>query len=145
MLAVRAMMFAAAFAAAPLLAQAGDTNPSREAAQDRGVDIDTPKHAAVDAQEAPVTRELNAVAGQQAAGDVIAGEVDQKHYRQDMAAFHDALMANKAEAMRDEARFERQQRAYADAMAQWRLQVAACDKGRTRACKLPTPNPADYY
>jgi hypothetical protein len=30
-------------------------------------------------------------------------------------------------------------------MAVWRQQVAACDKGHHKACKLPTPNPADYY
>lgn len=136
---------ALALAACPLIAQVPNPSPTPELPQDRGYDKDTPKHQAVDVQEAPVTRDLNAVAGQQAAGSTIAGEVDQEQYRTDLEAYHADVMANRADAMRDEVRFERQQRAYADAMAQWRYQVRQCDKGSIKSCKLPTPNPADYY
>jgi hypothetical protein len=141
----KALAGALALAACPLAAQVPNPSLTPELPQDRGYDKDTGKHEAVDAQEAPVTRDLNNVAEQQAAGSTIAGEVDQEQYRTDLEAYHAAVMANRADAMRDEVRFERQQRAYADAMAQWRYQVRQCEKGSIKSCKLPTPNPADYY
>ena len=134
-----------ALTAAPLAAQVPNPSPAAELPQDRGYHKDTAKHAAIDQQEAPVTQELNDAAGRDAAGSVIAGEVDQEQYKSDLEAYHAAVMANRADAMRDEARFQQQQRAYADAMAQWRYQVSRCEKGSIKSCKLPTPNPADYY
>ena len=133
-----------------LLASAGGAqvpNPDSapEAAQDRGYDVQTPKHDAVDAQEVPVTESLNDQAGRAAAVNEIAGEVDQEQYRSDMEAYRADVAAHAAATARDDARYARQQRAYADAMAQWRAQTAACDRGKLKACKLPTPNPADYY
>ncbi len=62
-----------------------------------------------------------------------------------MAAYREAVRANRRDAMRDQSRYDHQQRAYADAMAAWRMQTEACNRGRLKACKLPTPNPADYY
>ena len=136
---------AATVAAAPAPAQVPNPDPAPQAPVDRGYDKTTPKSQAVDAQEAPVTRALNNEAGQGATINAIGGEIDQQQYRDDLAAYHDAVMANHADAMKDQARFDRQQRAYADAMAQWRAQTDACKKGKLTACKLPTPNPADYY
>lgn len=142
----RTLFYAAAmFAAVPAVAQVPNPDPSPEAPVDRGYDKVTPKSEAVDAQEAPVTRALNNSADQAATVNAIGGEIDQQQYRDDLAAYHDAVMANRADAMKDDARFGRQQRAYADAMAQWRAQTTACNKGKLKACKLPTPNPADYY
>ena len=45
--------------AVPAAAQVPNPDPAPQAAQDRGYDIDTPKHDAVDAQEKPVTNALN--------------------------------------------------------------------------------------
>lgn len=139
---VPALLLAIA-AAAP--AQVPNPSPTRPAAQDRGYDKDTPKHEAVDAQEAPRTRQLNATSALGAAVKDEASAADQAQYEADLAAYHDAIMANRADAMNDMARFNRQQRAYAEAMAQWRVQSAACAKGKMPACRLPTPRPADYY
>jgi hypothetical protein len=74
-----------------------------------------------------------------------ATQADEAAYKADLAAYHDRIMAERADAMNDMERFNRQQRAYADAMAQWRKQSAACEKGKMPACRLPTPNPADFY
>jgi hypothetical protein len=145
---VRTLLFLPALmlaAAAALPAQVPNPSPTAEAKQDRGYDKDTPKHDAVDAQEAPRTRELNATSALGAEVKQEVGEADRAAYEADLAAYHDEIMANRADAMRDSARFNRQQRAYADAMAQWRAQTIACEKGKLKACKLPTPRPADYY
>ena len=142
----RTLLCAAAMAtAAPALAQVPNPDPAPEAPVDRGYDVSTPKHDAIDVQEAPVTRALNNDANQAATVNAIGSAMDQQQYRDDLAAYHDAVMAHHADAMSDQARFSRQQRAYADAMAQWRAQTDACNKGKLKACKLPTPNPADYY
>jgi len=126
-------------------APAQQTAPAKEAAQDRGYDKNTPKHAAVDAEEASRTRQLNATSALGAEVKEDVAVADQAAYQADLTAYHDRIMAERADAMNDMARFSRQQRAYADAMAQWRKQSAACEKGKMPACRLPTPNPADYY
>lgn len=65
-------------------------------------------------------------------------------YARDMAAYSDALRAQHRTEMADVRQYERQQRAYAGAMFDWRIQVEACRHGSTRACTAATPNPADY-
>lgn len=100
----------------------------------------TPVHEAVDAQEKPVTEDLNTRAAVQAANNA-----NEAQYEADMAAYRAEVQANRQEIMADQARYERQQRAYADAMAVWREQKAACDRGVLKQCKKPTPNPADFY
>jgi hypothetical protein len=126
-------------------AQVPNPAPAAELPQDRGYDKHDAKHDAVDAQEGARTRDLNATSalGAQVKEDVT--EADQAEYQADLSAYHDEVMANRADAMKDMARFDRQQRAYADAMRQWRAQTIACEKGKMKACKLPTPRPADYY
>ena len=57
----------------------------------------------------------------------------------------DALVKHDAAVNRTDARYVRQQVAYADAMTAWRAQVRACKNGYKRACNAPTPNPADFY
>ena len=66
-------------------------------------------------------------------------------YAADLAAYRAALRAHHREVARDARIAERQERAYADAMRDWRRQVYACKHGSTRACKAPTPDPADYW
>ncbi|WP_174274727.1 hypothetical protein [Sphingomonas bacterium] len=69
----------------------------------------------------------------------------QAQYEADRAAYMTALAQHDAAVDRTDARWARQQRAYADAMAVWRWQVSECKKGHQRACNMPTPNPANYY
>ncbi len=57
----------------------------------------------------------------------------------------DALVKHDAAVNRTDARYVRQQAAYADAMRVWRRQVWACHHGHPRACDLPAPYPAAFY
>ena len=66
-------------------------------------------------------------------------------YANDMQSYANSLSANGQTTARDQARYDNQRRAYADAMFAWRLQVKACERGHVKACNAPTPNPADYY
>lgn len=69
----------------------------------------------------------------------------QAQYQQDLAAYDAAVRAHGRAVARQDVRYARQQRAYADAMEAWRIQDAACRRGHSRACKAPAPDPADYY
>ncbi|WP_242137077.1 MULTISPECIES: hypothetical protein [unclassified Sphingomonas] len=94
------------------------------------------------------TQSANAEAAARAAAPSAADAVNarnQAQYESDMASYARSLRANHREAVRDEVHYDHQRRAYADAMADWRNQVYACRHGHTRACKAPTPNPANYY
>lgn len=66
-------------------------------------------------------------------------------HRADRDAYVAALVAHDRAVNRADARYARQQMAYADAMAAWRQQVAACRRGHDRACEAPTPRVADFY
>ncbi|MBU3079393.1 hypothetical protein [Sphingomonas quercus] len=142
------MMIGAVLAmlAAPLTAQA--PAPMQEG--------DTPKQRAVNAVEAPVTQHLNqtvdaATAARDAqradaanaAADLSAAQ--QEQYAADMSAYRSSVQAHRMELARDEVRYARQQRAYADAMAAWRLQAHDCQKGSKAACNAPPPDPAAFY
>ena len=72
-------------------------------------------------------------------------EAQKAQYDADMAAYRAKVEANARQSMRDQVRYENQQRAYADAMFAWRLQTRACERGHVRACRAPTPDPADFY
>ena len=61
-------------------------------------------------------------------------------YAADMAAYNRTLDRND----RRQRRYARNQRAYADAMAAWRIQVRDCHQGVTAACNAPTPDPAAF-
>ena len=84
-------------------------------------------------------------AAQRQAGQSMANGDNQAQYQQDMEAYRRSLRANNHQAIRDQVRYDHQQRAYADAMVAWRQQVYACHHGHTRACHAPTPNPAAFY
>ena len=98
----------------------------------------SPAAPAVNAVEGPVTDSLNS---QVATMD----GVQKAQYDKDMADYRNKVEANARQSMRDEARYRNQQRAYADAMFAWRLQTRACERGHVRACRAPTPDPADFY
>lgn len=63
---------------------------------------------------------------------------DQARYDADLRE-HDRSIA------RTDAHYRHQQRAYADAMAAWRLQVRDCLAGHRMACNMPPPDPASFY
>lgn len=66
--------------------------------------------------------------------------------RMDRRAYTAAVSARHHRAMnRYDRRYARQQTAYANAMAAWRRQVAACKRGSRRACKASSPRVADFY
>jgi hypothetical protein len=131
--------------AVPSLAQVANPSGVQELPADRGYDKTSPHEQAINAQEAPVTQQLNNTVQNNVVQTQTANAVDQGQYDADMAAYRSRVEASHQEAMRDKRRYAHQQRAYADAMQTWREQVAACKRGHNRACELPTPNPADYY
>ncbi|SRR5258706_1576868 len=69
----------------------------------------------------------------------------QAQYAEDMAAYRASLVSHHRTAVADAKLYDRQQRAYADAMAAWRHQVYACKHGSTAACKAPPPDPATFW
>lgn len=69
----------------------------------------------------------------------------QAQYAEDMAAYRASLVTHRRAAVADARLYDRQQRAYADAMAAWRHQVYACKHGSNAACKAPPPDPADFW
>jgi uncharacterized protein HemX len=94
------------------------------------------------------SRANNDVAAQAAAAEAGQAQTNadqQAQYQSDMVAYQQSLRAHHHVVRRDQRRYDRQQRAYADAMAAWRRQVYACHHGHTRACNAPTPNPVDFY
>ena len=134
--------------AAPLAAQTAQVPnpaPTKELAQDRGYDKQTPKHDAVDAQEAPVTKALNGQVGVATSDAMVQNATNQETYAADMAKYRARVEANAHATMADQDRYARQQHAYADAMAAWRVQTEACQKGSKAACNAPVPDPASFY
>ena len=101
-----------------------------------------------DGYNANVERANGAVATDAAmrqAGQSMANADTQAQYAADMEAYRRSLRQHNRGVIRDQVRYDRQQRAYADAMSAWREQVYACHHGHTRACRAPTPNPANFY
>ncbi len=134
--------------AAPLTAQTvpvPNPAPTRELAQDRGYDKQTPRHDAVDAQEAPVTKALNGQVGEATTGAMVQNATNQETYAADMAKYRARVEAEARATLSDQDRYTRQQHAYADAMVAWRAQVEACRTGAKAACTNPVPDPASFY
>ena len=113
----------------PALAQAYDPNSSQPAPSGPN-----PGTVAANAQ---VAATVDAAAAMNAEG--------QAQYDADRAAYLAALAQHDRAVDRTDARYARQQRAYADAMAVWRWQVQRCKQGHQRACDLPTPDPSAFY
>lgn len=117
----------AAFAATPAIAQTSATNPPTTPEARAGV------------------ANANKAAAAQAVQQSNMNAADQARYEEDRAAYIAARRARRQDAAIDATIYDRQQRAYADAMYVWRVQTADCKRGILKACKAPTPNPADFW
>lgn len=145
----------AASALAPVLAQSapppGPEGSTQEVA--RGyANPPMPNQAAINAGGQAGTASLNnqvaaADAAAQASNDANAAMTAEQRaqYDADRQAYMDALVAHDHAVNRTDARYARQQRAYADAMFAWRRQVYACKHGHQRACDMPPPDPSRFY
>ena len=112
---------------------------------DRGYDKPQPRTEAINAPiRDDVARANQMSSGAAATAASTARTEAEIQYDADMAAWLAALEARGEAIAADRSVYVANQRAYADAMAAWRRQTAACKAGATAACKLPTPNPADY-
>lgn len=143
----------------PALAQSqtngGAENTGRSAQEEyqRGyATTPMPNQAAINAAGAPATAALNdqvstTTAATNSANDAALAQYQesQEQYAADQQAYMDALVKHDASVNRTDARWVRQQRAYANAMRVWRAQVWACKRGNNRACNAPPPNPAAFY
>nr|MBA3897178.1 hypothetical protein [Sphingomonadaceae bacterium] len=116
---------------------------------DRGYDKDSPRTEAINAPNRGEVAAANAAGGAQAnanaAADTRANANAQVAYDYDMANYVTALRAHDQAAVADARHYDRQQRAYADAMRAWRIQVYDCSRGITAACRAPTPDPAAFW
>ncbi len=158
---LKSVILGSALIAAPLLAQSQTAAPTTPQTQpgsvndpgtprtplpaDRGYDKPQPRTEAINApnRDDVAAANMNANAATTGAGSARSAEA-QIVYDADMAAWMAAMEARGEKIAADRSTYLQQQRAYADAMEAWRRQTAACQAGATAACKLPTPNPADY-
>lgn len=132
---------------APAFAQTSPANPPSPADQpstplpyDPGHDRNTPRSNAIAAETAPGT----AAANNAVAAQTSPSAIDPVQATKDRLAYRAAVRARHRTIAVDAAIQEQREGAYAQAMADWRAQVAACKRGSSRACELPTPNPQDY-
>jgi len=149
----------AATALAPAFAQSqtngGTENTGRSAQEEyqRGyAATPMPHQDEINAAGAPRTAAINnqvasTTAANNQANDAVVAQYQesQAQYDADRQAYMDALVRHDRSVNRTDARYVRQQHAYADAMRVWRAQVWACKRGHKRACDAPPPNPAAYY
>ena len=143
-----AVLALAATAAAPLLAQSAtplkDARTAAEAQAQYNQGYSGPRSP--DATGAnPGTTRLNTAVAVGTTGQLEGNAEAQAQYANDMAAYRKAVETNARQSAGDQVRYDNQQRAYADAMVAWRMQVRACERGKVRACRAPTPDPADFY
>ena len=107
-----------------------------------------PAVAQVDSQSkdvnAQVLAQTNGAEANQAQQQNTMNAEQQAQYQTDMAAYRQAMREHRRTQIADAARYDRQQRAYAQAMFDWRVQAAACQNGNTAACNLPAPDPTKY-
>lgn len=136
---MRAIFLAAVLtvSGAPVLAQSGSMNRAPDAHEQsmNGQDSARDEHR-------PTARQLNTSAGRYYRMRSRARAQD----RMDRRAYAAAMTARHHRAVnRYDRRYMRQQTAYANAMAAWRRQAAACKHGSRRACKAPSPRVANFY
>ena len=126
-----------AVSAVPVLAQTGSMNPRAET---RGQSMS--KADPAPKRRGPTARQLNASNARYYRMRSRARAQD----RMDRRAYMAAVSARHHRAVnRYDRRYARQQTAYANAMAAWRRQVAACKRGNRQACKAPTPRVSNFY
>ena len=103
------------------------------------------KEAAVNAQEAPVTANLNNSVTSNIDAINNQNDLDAAQYALDRARYRSALATNQGQRAVNAERRATQEAAYADAMRDWRNQFYACRHGTQAACKAATPDVSDYY
>jgi len=147
--------------AAPLAAQtAAPTTPPTEPGSredpgtprtplptDRGYDKPQVRTEAINAPTRDDVARANASANISSGSSVNAAAVQadlQAQYNADMASWLATMRARDARIAANAAQYDRNRRAYADAMYVWRMQVRDCERGIQFACNRPTPNPADF-
>lgn len=146
--------------AAPLAAQSAATSPPTQPGSkddpgtpraplpvDRGFDKPQVRTEAINAQTRDDVARANSTANGTSGSSVSAAAVQadlQAQYNTDMASWLESMRSRDAKIAANAAQYDRQQRAYADAMYVWRMQARDCQLGFTFACNRPTPNPADY-
>lgn len=108
-----------------------------------------PVVAQVDSQSNAINTARVATANADVAADAqqeAAMNAEQKEqYAKDMVSYREAVRAQHRAQAADDRAYDRQQRAYARAMFDWRVQVADCKRGVKAACNAPTPDPANYW
>ena len=148
------LLTAALVVAGPAVAQTQTAPPSESPdaprtplPYDRGYDKPSPRTEAINrASRADVAAANNDIAAASAAQPTVGVRIeDQARYEADMAEYRAALRANDRTAAIDAAVAAKQERAYADAMTAWRIQVQDCRRGINAACRAPTPRPGDFY
>lgn len=145
--------------AAPLAAQsAAQTSPPTQPGSkedpgtartplpvDRGYDKPQARTEAINAPNRGEVAAANSMPASGGADNVAAARADlQAQYDADRAAWLSEMHKRDSRFVANETRYDRQQRAYADAMYVWRMQVRDCERGIMFACNRPTPNPADF-
>ena len=149
-------LLAAALVPAPSLAQQVNGDPATQPATtpppgpdevQRGyANPAMPNQDAVNAETQGGTASLNAgvtsnLQDQQAIN--AANEaIYQANAANDQARYDQTLQEHDRAVRRSDAHYRHQQRAYADAMSAWRLQVRDCLAGHKMACNMPPPDPA---
>lgn len=145
---------AALVIAAPVIAQTGTQatspadQPSTPLPYDPGHDSNTPRSNAIAAETAPgvaaANRDMHAQIRMDDTAVNTVNAANEARYQADVAAYRAAMRARRQTIAANAALQADRERAYAMAMADWRAQVDACNRGKSRACKLPSPDPQDY-
>ena len=91
------------------------------------------------------TQSLNAGVNGNIQATQAVNAANQAQYQSDLDAYDRAIVHHGQQISRQDAHYAHQQRAYAEAMEAWRMQVAACKRGHTVACNAPPPDPANFY
>jgi hypothetical protein len=113
--------------------------------EDRGYDKPQVRTEAINAQTRDDVARANSTANITSGGSAGAIQADlQSQYDADMASWLTTMSERDKSIVRNARTHAAQQRAYADAMYVWRMQVRDCERGFTFACNRPTPNPADF-
>lgn len=123
--------------------------PGVNEAQRGYADPAMPNQDQVDAGGNPGTAALNAGVNGNLQSQQAMNAANQAIYQADAASdqarYDQALREHDRDVRLGNAHYRHQQRAYADAMAAWRLQVRDCLAGHRAACDMPPPDPANFY
>ena len=115
--------------------------------EDRGYDKPQVRTEAINAQTRDDVARANSTANITSGSSVSASAIQadlQAQYDADMAGWLTSMNERDKTIVRNARTHAAQQRAYADAMYVWRMQVRDCERGFQFACNRPTPNPADF-